>query len=189
MNDPIAILTADHRQVEQLFERIEKAEGEERARLVAELESSLRLHMDIEESIVYPIVASQVDEEDAEEANVEHDLAREGLDKLRQLLDQPGFGAALDMVKAGVHHHVEEEEGEIFPQLEGKLDDDKREELGDAVAEAKASGAPKGERAESSDGSGDEPTKQELLEEARRRDIPGRSSMTKDELQKALGQG
>lgn len=33
----------------------------------------------------------------------------------------------------------------------------------------------------------DEPTKEELLEEARKKDIEGRSSMNKDELAEALG--
>src|SRR5262249_48984099 len=31
--------------------------------------------------------------------------------------DEPGFGAALDAVKAGIAHHVGEEEGEVFPAL------------------------------------------------------------------------
>lgn len=40
-----------------------------------------------------------------------------------------------------------------------------------------------------SGGSGDEPAKDELYEKAKQRDIPGRSKMSKDELQKAVQKG
>ncbi len=187
MPDPIQILTADHREVEQLFAQIAEAEEDEREPLVERLDQSLRLHMDIEESLVYPVVAREVDEEDVEEAEVEHGLAREGLDKLASLVGQPGFGAALDMVKAGIEHHVHEEEQETFPQLAEKLGADEREEMGAAVAEAKQKGsAPGGKGRASKGGTSGEPTKQELLERAREKDIPGRSSMTKEKLQAAL---
>ncbi len=36
-------------------------------------------------------------------------------------------------------------------------------------------------------GAGDGPSKAELMEQAKRRDIPGRSRMSKDELRQALG--
>ena len=75
--------------------------------------------MEIEESQVYPQL-EQVDNEIAEEANVEHGLVQ-GLDKLQELIGMPGFGAAVDMLKAGIGHHVEEEETEVFPQLREKL--------------------------------------------------------------------
>lgn len=209
MNDPIALITADHREVEQLMDRLEAAEGDEEAQLFAQLDQALRLHMDIEEQLLYPLVEREVGEEEAEEAETEHGLASEGLDKLESLLAQPGFGAALAMLKGGVQHHVQEEENELLPELVAKLDEQERNALGDAIAEAKAAGAVSGgnraaqERGERKGeetaakksaasaparrrGESDERTKEELMEEARKRDIPGRSSMTKEELQKAL---
>jgi iron-sulfur cluster repair protein YtfE (RIC family) len=180
MNDPIAMLTTDHRDVEHLLAQLGKAETSERPGLLDQLDSSLRLHMEIEEGLLYPIVAKQIGKEEAKEAEVEHGLAREGLGKLRELVDQPGFGAAVDMLKGGIDHHVHEEEGELFPQLTERLDESERSTLGDRIAEAKgAVGVPGA--AVSSDA-----TKAELMDEAKARDIPGRSNMTKDELLEAL---
>ena len=81
----------------------------------------LTAHMDLEESIVYPSVREAVGQEDEEEAEVEHRLAREGLDKLNSLVDVPGFGAAVEMLKGGIMHHVEEEENELLPDLKDAI--------------------------------------------------------------------
>jgi hypothetical protein len=99
---------------------------------------------------------------------------------LRLAPDEPGFGAALEALKGGISHHVEEEEGEVFPKL--RKDSDllasiatpfmtTRVQLGlpmDAEALAKAS------------------TKEELLAEARSAHIEHAASMNKTELADAL---
>ena len=150
-------LEMEHRQVEELFSRLEKAETESEQRpLVDELVAALTQHMQIEESDVYPEVA-KIDGEMEEEAETEHRLGREGLTKLQELIGQPGFGAAVAMLQAGISHHVEEEEGEVFPKL--------REELGFPAGDT---------------------SKRELYEQAKEAGIEGRSSMTKDELAAAL---
>ena len=97
--------------------------------------------MQIEESDVYPLVAKLVDQEDAKEAGIEHGLFRDGLVSLQKLVDEPGFGAAVSMLTAGIKHHVNEEEHEIFPELKKKLDRDDLIVLGDDVAAAKKAGA------------------------------------------------
>jgi len=179
--DVTKILEADHRKVEDLFDKIEKAEGDDRLPLIEELTTSLRGHMTLEETTVYPTMEPVTGHEAVEEGNVEHQLGRKGLDDVVRLgPDQPGFGAALDAVKAGIKHHVDEEEDEIFPKLRsnGKVLHEmampfmkKRLELGlpitpDALAAAS--------------------NKDELLEEARAAEIDGASSMTKDDLAEAL---
>jgi hypothetical protein len=94
--------------------------------------------------------------------------------------DDPGFGAALDSVKAGVMHHVKEEEGEIFPALrkEGTVLVDiatpftqRRLDLGMPMPASALAAAS---------------TKEELLHEASNAEIKGASSMSKDELAEAL---
>ena len=180
--DVTRILEADHRHVEELFDQIEKAEGSARQPLVDELSTALRGHMELEESVLYPAMRPVTGNEAVEEANTEHQLGRKTLeDVVRLAPDEPGFGAALDAMKAGIAHHVEEEETEVFPELrkdgQGMLDEiatpfmKKRLELGLPMeAEALAAAS----------------TKDELVTEAKSAGVDGTASMTKAELATAL---
>jgi iron-sulfur cluster repair protein YtfE (RIC family) len=140
MNDPIAMLRKDHREAEALLKRLEASSspGPRRRETAEKLRDALTLHMTIEERIVYPVVIQTLGQEPATEADVEHELARDGLAKMIELMEQPGFGASVDMVKAGVKHHVKEEETEIFPKLKKRLDRESLRELGDQIAAMKA---------------------------------------------------
>src|SRR6476469_9967217 len=139
MNDPVAILKRDHREVAQMLKTLESSKpGARRRQTVEKLTQALELHMEIEERDIYPVVQRVVGKEEAEEAGVEHGLAREGLADLRRRVDEPGFGAAVAMLTAGIRHHVKEEEKEVFPELKQKLDRDELAELGDAVKAAKS---------------------------------------------------
>src|SRR5215213_6960955 len=139
MNDPMTILKSDHREVMKLLAALgDSDEGSEREAMVGELQAALSLHMQIEEQIVYPLVAEHVGEEDAEEAGVEHTLTRDGLEKATAMVSAPGFGAVIEMLRAGLKHHVDEEEREIMPELKSALDREAWRELGDRVAAAKA---------------------------------------------------
>jgi hemerythrin-like domain-containing protein len=123
VNDPIALLKKDHREVASLLKQLDASRpGARRKTMVAKLTGDLRLHMQIEEERIYPLVAQRLKREDAEEAEIEHGLAREGLAQVNELVDQPGFGAAVAMLTAGIRHHVKEEETEMFPKLKKKLD-------------------------------------------------------------------
>jgi hemerythrin-like domain-containing protein len=138
MNDPVAILKRDHREAAAMLRTLEASKpGARRRSTVEKLVQALELHMEIEERDIYPVVAQVVGKEEATEAGVEHGLAREGLRDIQRLVDEPGFGAAVAMLTAGIRHHVKEEEQEVFPQLKKKIDREQLRELGDRVAEAK----------------------------------------------------
>ena len=138
MNDPVAILKRDHRDVAQMLKTLEGSKpGARRRQTVDKLTQALELHMEIEERDIYPVVQRVVGKEEAEEAGIEHRLAREGLSEVRRLVDEPGFGAAVAMLTAGIKHHVKEEEQEIFPKLKRELDRDELAALGDRVVAAK----------------------------------------------------
>ncbi len=134
MNDPIAQLKADHREVEALLKALANCKpGARRRSTVAKVERELQRHMRIEERLVYPLIPQVLSEEAAEEAETEHGLARSGLAELKKLQDAPGFGASVDMLTAGIKHHVKEEEHEVFPKLKANLDRTQLAELGEAV--------------------------------------------------------
>ena len=139
MNDPIAMLKADHREAAAMLKTLGESEkpSATRRRTTAKLVAALQLHMQIEESLVYPLVARRVGKEEEVEAEIEHRLARDGLSQLSELVGEPGFGAAVAMVTAGIKHHVKEEETELFPALKAKLDRAELAELGDEVAAGK----------------------------------------------------
>jgi hemerythrin-like domain-containing protein len=139
VNDPIAILKRDHREAAALLRQLaaSKKPTATRRKTTDKLVAALRLHMEIEEKFVYPLVARNVGQEEEREAETEHRLARAGLAKMAELVDEGGFGAAVAMVTAGIKHHVKEEETEIFPKLKAKLERSELADLGDRVAAAK----------------------------------------------------
>ena len=139
MNDPMTILKADHREVEKLLKSLaDSEEGSQREQEVEQLVAALTLHMQLEETLLYPLVEQHVGAEDEEEAEVEHGLARDGLSKVSSMTTAPGFGAVVEMLQAGIKHHVKEEETEILPELKDKMERAEWLALGDAIVEAKA---------------------------------------------------
>jgi hypothetical protein len=181
MADPFALLEFDHRHVEALFEQLADSEqGPERERLVSDLEESLTAHMIFEEGAIYPLVLEEMGTESAQEAETEHGLARDGLAKVRELVAEPGFGAAVESLKGGITHHVEEEEGEMFPKLRSGTDGDVQQRLAaDFIAAKRAASLPVVPP---------EATKEQLVELARDLDIDGRSTMDRDQLIDAVTQ-
>ena len=100
--------------------------------------------MKVEESIVYPAIAKQVDDGDdmVEEAKTEHEGARKVLADVEKLSpNEPGFDGALEMLEAGISHHVEEEEDEVFPKFRESVSAEELDDLGEKVAAAKEKAA------------------------------------------------
>ena len=74
--DAIMLLKADHREVEDLFEKFENASGQERKREIAEkICNELKIHSMIEEEIFYPAFRGKIEEDTLDDAYVEHDGA------------------------------------------------------------------------------------------------------------------
>ena len=141
LNDPVVLLKKDHREAATMLKTLADSKpGARRRSTVSKLVGALSLHMKIEESRVYPLVAELVGREEEQEAEIEHGLARDGLAKLQELVDEPGFGAVVAMLTAGIRHHVKEEEQEIFPELKKKLGRQQLRALGDEVAADKKAG-------------------------------------------------
>jgi len=142
MNDPMTILKQDHREAKAMLKELaESSPGRTRVATLRKLEQALTLHMEIEETLLYPLVRSEEGDEKAEGAENEHTLARDGLAKANQMVAVPGFGAVIAMLLGGIEHHVREEEKEILPELKKRLDREAWLALGDQIVRAKKQGA------------------------------------------------
>jgi hemerythrin superfamily protein len=110
--DAIALLKEDHRTVEELFEKFEKASGEGRKQSIAEeICLDLSVHAQIEEEIFYPACEGKVDEDLLKESYVEHDGAKVLIAEI--MAGGPGdefYDAKVKVLSEEIEHHVEEEE-------------------------------------------------------------------------------
>jgi hemerythrin-like domain-containing protein len=138
--DVIERLKRQHEEVRDVLERIiAEDDGRESRVLLAQLSSSLRLHMSLEEKIVYPAGArafagDEDDEETILESYEEHAVARRCLEELEKTSpSDKRFVVRAKILKDIFEKHVEEEEGEMFPELEAKLGQDGIRKVGDVV--------------------------------------------------------
>ena len=137
------MLTDDHRQVEELFVRFEKTgDGAHKRRqdLVQRITEALSVHASIEEEIFYPAARRFVADagDDVLEALEEHHLVKLTLAELETM--DPGherYGAKVTVLIENVRHHVEEEEGQLFPAIRKTLDTAQLREIGDELVAAK----------------------------------------------------
>jgi Hemerythrin HHE cation binding domain len=110
--DAIAMLKADHRKVEKLFESFESARDSDRKRaLVKEICTELSIHTTIEEEIFYPACKEHVEDDMLEEAYVEHDGAKVLIAELMgSSPDNEFYDAKVSVLAEMIKHHVKEEE-------------------------------------------------------------------------------
>jgi iron-sulfur cluster repair protein YtfE (RIC family) len=160
MADVTKMLEQDHREAEGLFLKIKGSNGAARATLVTKLADALKLHMQVEETIVYPEIAKHVDGGDdlVDEAVSEHQGARKALADVEKLSpDEPAFDGALETLEAGISHHVEEEEEEVFPKFRESVPSRELDALGDQVARAKSAASDAGPITIGAEGADDAP--------------------------------
>ena len=140
--DAITLLTQDHQAVQKIFKEFHKLKqnggsAEEKSKLVLRACHELIIHAQIEEEIFYPAVRDGIEDEDLmDEAEVEHDSARdliaqlEAMDPMDELYD-----AHFTVLGEYINHHVKEEQDEMFPKAKkAKLD---LAELGTELAQRK----------------------------------------------------
>ena len=116
-------LQRDHTEVHRLFrqyERLVKADDgvDERVDLARKICTLVVIHAQIEEEIFYPAAREAgVDDSLMDEADVEHELANYLAVRLAEMdpEDEP-FDAYVKVLGEYVNHHVQEEEGKMFPK-------------------------------------------------------------------------
>jgi hemerythrin superfamily protein len=133
----IKMLKQQHREVEKLFKQFEAAKSAgPRGKVFNEIADALAVHATIEERHFYPGVKESQTEDLLLESVEEHlEIKRVIADLLDMDADEDEFMAKVKVLQEDVEHHVEEEEGELFPKVEKMFDDEALETLGAAMEE------------------------------------------------------
>ena len=110
--DAIAMLKADHRKVEELFEKFERTNGKATKQSLAEqICLELKVHTVIEEEIFYPACRGKIEDDLVNEAYVEHDSAKLLINEIEAGgPDEDFYDAKVKVLSEMIEHHVEEEE-------------------------------------------------------------------------------
>ncbi len=177
------LLIADHNRVRGLFAQFKAAheneDTEAMSQVALKIFEDLEVHTTIEEEIFYPAVHDTDDDikETVDEGVQEHHVAKVLMSEVKQLPDgSDDWVAKMQVLIENVEHHAEEEEAEMFPPLRSKLATEELEALAEQLEARKQQlGAPT--LADKID-----LTKDELLDLAKAQQIPGRSTMTQEEL-------
>ncbi|HET6980875.1 MAG TPA: hemerythrin domain-containing protein [Myxococcaceae bacterium] len=143
--DALKLLTQDHRGLERLFKTYERTgagTSNQKERLAAQIILELSTHASIEEQFLYPTARELSKSFDAHvlQALEEHHLAAVTLAELAKTPTRDErFDAKMAVLMENVRHHVEEEEGDLFPELRRLMDRSQLALLGEAMEQAKAS--------------------------------------------------
>ena len=140
--DATELLKADHDRVDALFQKVKANEDGDNMEVFQKIRQELELHTHVEEQIFYPHLLKEGDEELQK-------IVREGLEEhgqVKTLLAEMGsmsgddeeFKAKLKVIMEDVEHHVQEEEGEMFPLVKDQVDEETLVRLGSLMTAEKA---------------------------------------------------
>ncbi|MGZ9187675.1 MAG: hemerythrin domain-containing protein [Candidatus Binatia bacterium] len=124
MPNATQMLRQDHKKVNALFDKFEQGKaGDAKRRLAKQAMNELKVHAQVEEEIFYPAVKKAIDASElVDEAEKEHQAAKSLISQLEKAGVQDNgeadFDAKFTELMQAIQHHVEEEEGEMFPQVE-----------------------------------------------------------------------
>ena len=144
--DAIALLKQDHEKVRTLLGQFENASGARRTKLLAQIETELKVHTTIEEEIFYPAYREAARKKDDKklffEAVQEHHVVDLVLPEMNQGASPEELKAKAKVLKDLVEHHAEEEEKQMFPRARKVMDRDELRNLGEMIKRRKEDLAP-----------------------------------------------
>jgi hemerythrin superfamily protein len=188
--DALTLLITDHNRVRGLFTRFRDADEADDTdtmqALAAQMRQEIEVHTTIEEEIFYPAVRELDDEisDTVAEGLEEHHEVEVLMGELVDLTpDDQAWKAKWTVVMENVEHHAGEEESELFPAVRKELDGEQLDELGARLDARKGElGAPTlADRAGL--------TAADVRRLATDQEIPGRSTMSAEELRATVSPG
>jgi hemerythrin superfamily protein len=138
----IDVLVHDHDEVKEMFAEIERTIDPEVRRDTADrVTAELVRHSVAEEMYLYPAARKALPDGDqlADHEIDEHSEAEELMKRWESMSgDDPEFMTVFRQMSEGVLHHIEEEEGELFPRLRSTMSESDLQELGQKIQRAKS---------------------------------------------------
>jgi iron-sulfur cluster repair protein YtfE (RIC family) len=129
------LLERDHREVEEDFRALERADYEDED-LIEKVILELTIHAELEERVFYPALDEATDTDLVEQARADHEEVKDLIAELRAATSRRR-GDIIEQMKTSVLEHVEEEESEIFPMALKELGRDRLEEMGDMAEQVR----------------------------------------------------
>jgi hemerythrin-like domain-containing protein len=130
--DILNTLKTEHDEVKALLSQLQDAETSgERKSLVEKIKQALIPHTKAEEKVVYDAVIALRDKDaqtDGHEGYLEHEWASKTLERLGKITPStsPEHRAAAKVLKELVEHHIQEEENNVWSDVEDHFSDDER---------------------------------------------------------------
>ena len=140
--DMVSVLVKDHEEIKEYFRRLEATSDTEERRDIADmLTAEVIRHSVAEEMYLYPAARKVLPNGDAlvDEEIEEHSEAEEQLKRWEKMAgDDAEFITTYQQIKAGLLHHIdEEEEPKLFPELQCALSEERQLDLGKKISQAK----------------------------------------------------
>ncbi|HEX8939884.1 MAG TPA: hemerythrin domain-containing protein [Candidatus Limnocylindrales bacterium] len=143
--DPIKLLEDDHRKVKRLMAECARLDGDgtsggrgdgdaagQRTALFDEIRREMTVHEIIEEEIFYPALREHPRAKDEVLEGIQEHHVVDTL--MGELVDTPAhderWPAKFKVMQENVEHHIEEEEGTMFPTARKVFDKDELQDLG-----------------------------------------------------------
>ena len=125
--DAVAMLEADHVKLKKLLKELETTTErgvKTRTELFATIKGELMVHEAIEEEIFYPALKSHPKAVDIVlEGYEEHHVVDLLMGELERMdVDDENWGAKAKVMQENIEHHIEEEEGDMFPKARKVFD-------------------------------------------------------------------
>ena len=136
------ILQQDHATVKDLLMRLEKASEQESEQLLEQIERELTNHTEIEQELIYPAFKdSAQNDKDRKmyyESLEQHATVETVLLKLRAAESPDAFFARAKVLRDLVEHHIDEEEGALFPRARKLIPFERLDEVAQKIKEMRS---------------------------------------------------
>ncbi len=134
----IELLKEDHNELRSIFGKYKASDSDsEKHKLFKQIKEKLDVHTHIEEIVFYPKIKEHEELEDITlEGIEEHHLADVFVREISALSDESEkFDPKMDVLIESVEHHLQEEEGKMFPKVEENFSDSELQKLGKQMEE------------------------------------------------------